>query len=84
LISTLYTDSENIYIDYKFNGPFSIEHPLLLITAFLKLGLRVSLNQLFPYVIYWFHSFKVPFAYHLITLRAPASGTLTTIWKLLN
>jgi hypothetical protein len=27
LISTFFTDSENIYIDYKFNGPFSIEHP---------------------------------------------------------
>jgi hypothetical protein len=31
LISTLYTDSENIYIDYKFNGPISAQHPKLLL-----------------------------------------------------
>ncbi len=30
LISTFFTDSENIYIDYKLNGPFSIEHPICL------------------------------------------------------
>ena len=28
LISTLITDSENIYIDYKINGPISAEHPM--------------------------------------------------------
>jgi hypothetical protein len=37
LISTFFTDSENIYIDYKFNGPFLIEHPSLKNNLCLKL-----------------------------------------------
>jgi hypothetical protein len=33
MISTLVNDSENIYIDLKINGPFSIEHPIFLLKA---------------------------------------------------
>ncbi len=35
-LSTFFTDSENIYIDYKFNGPFSIEHPDLSVNRPVK------------------------------------------------
>jgi hypothetical protein len=34
MISTLVNDSENIFIDLKINGPFSIEHPKILVTLY--------------------------------------------------
>jgi hypothetical protein len=52
LISTLCTDSENIYIDYKFNGPISAQQPfnhfsvnLVLDFANLSVWLIFSQNQ---------------------------------------
>jgi hypothetical protein len=38
LISTLITDSENIYIDYKIIGPISAEQPNIVLNLVLYLA----------------------------------------------